>query len=176
ESLKQIRYQLIAYDLISHLLLDSGAAQDAAAWCRRGLELARGARVTFWCPRIEANLAIARLRLGDLEVGMELDRAAGYCRRNSARHQLARCLAGLAELALARGDAAACFANAAELLALAGPPGLCELAAEARRWRGAALLAQGRLDEGSEELKRAASAAEKIGRTRLAQAARAALG
>src|SRR6185295_3386200 len=37
ESLKQIRYQLIAYDLISHLLLDSGAAQDAAAWCRRGL-------------------------------------------------------------------------------------------------------------------------------------------
>jgi tetratricopeptide (TPR) repeat protein len=63
ESLKQIRYQLIAYDLISHLLLDSGAAQDAAAWCRRGLELARGARVTFWCPRIEANLAIARCAL-----------------------------------------------------------------------------------------------------------------
>ena len=176
ESLKQIRYQLIAYDLISHLLLDSGAAQDAAAWCRRGLELARGARITFWCPRIEANLAIARLRLGELEVGVELERAADYCRRNSERHQLARCLAGLAELALVRGDAAACLAHSAELLSLAEPAGLEELAAEARRWRGEALLAQGQLDQGRHELKGAASAAQKIGRTRLAQAARAALG
>jgi tetratricopeptide (TPR) repeat protein len=176
ESLKQVRYQLIAYDLISHLLLDSGAAQDAAAWCRRGLELARGARVTFWCPRIEANLAIARLRLGELDVGAELERAADYCRRNSERHQLARCLAGLAELALARGDAVASLAHSAELLSLATPAGLEELAAEARRWRGEALLAQGRLDEGRDELGRAASAAQKIGRTRLAQAAHAALG
>jgi tetratricopeptide (TPR) repeat protein len=126
-----------------HLLLDSGAAGDAAAWCRRGLELARSARITFWCPRLEANLAIARLRLGELEVGPELERAADYCRQNAEGFQLARCLAGLAELALARGDAAACLAHADELLSLVEPPGLAELAAEARRWRGEALLAQG---------------------------------
>ena len=87
--LKQIRYQLIAYDLVSHLLLDSGAAGDAAAWCRRGLELARSARITFWCPRIEANLAIARLRLGELEVGADLERArttAGRTPRVSSSH------------------------------------------------------------------------------------------
>jgi tetratricopeptide (TPR) repeat protein len=164
ESLKQVRYQIIAYDLISHLLLDSGAAHDAAAWCRRGLELARSARITFWCPRIEANLAIARLRLGELDVGEPLERAAAYCRQNAEGFQLARCLAGLAELALARGDAAACLAHADELLSLVEPPGLAELAAEARRWRGEALLAQGWREEGSEELRRAAFAAEKIGR------------
>lgn len=156
ESVKQVRYQLIAYDLVGHLLLDSGAALDAAAWCRRGLELARSARITFWCPRIEANLAIARLRLGELEVGAELERAADYCRQNAEGFQLARCLAGLAELALARGDATACLAHAAELLSLVEPPGMAELAAEARRWRGEALIAQGRREEGSEELARAA--------------------
>ena len=138
ESVKQIRYQLIAYDLVSHLLLDSGAARDAAAWCRRGLELARSARITFWCPRLEANLAIARLRLGELDVGPELERAADYCRQNAEGFQLARCLAGLAELALARGDAAACLDHAAELLALVEPAGMQEFAAEARRWRARA--------------------------------------
>jgi tetratricopeptide (TPR) repeat protein len=164
ESVKQVRYQLIAYDLVSHLLLDSGAARDAAAWCRRGLELARSARITFWCPRIEANLAIARLRLGELDVGEPLERAADYCRQNAEGFQLARCLAGLAELALARGDAAGCLAHADELLSLVEPPGLAELAAEARRWRGEALLVQGRREEASEELGRAVLAAEKIGR------------
>ena len=44
------------------------------------------------------------------------------------------------------------------------PPGLAELAAEARRWRGEALLVQGRREEASEELGRAVLAAEKIGR------------
>src|SRR5580765_831416 len=174
EGVKQIRYQLIAYDLVSHLLLDSGAAGDAVAWCRRGLELARSARITFWCPRLEANLAIARLRLGELEVGAELELAAHYCRQNAEGFQLARCLAGLAELALARGDAAACLLHAAELRSLVEPPGLAELAAEARRWRGEALLAQGRREEGREELERAANAADKIGRLRLAADARAA--
>ena len=175
ESVKQVRYQLIACDLVSHLLLDSGAARDAAAWCRRGLELARSARITFWCPRIEANLAIARLRLGELDVGPELERAADYCRQNAEGFQLARCLAGLAELALARGDAAACLAHADELLSLVEPPGLAELAAEALRWRGVALLALGRRDDGSEDLRRATSAAEKLGRARLAEESRAAL-
>jgi ATP/maltotriose-dependent transcriptional regulator MalT len=107
---------------------------------------------------------IARLRLGELEVGEPLERAAVYCRQNAEGFQLARCLVGLAELALARGDAAACLAHADELLSLVEPPGLAELAAEARRWRGEALLVQGRREEASEELGRAVLAAEKIGR------------
>jgi len=175
ESLKQIRYQLIAYDLIGHLLLDRGEHGEAAVWCERGLELARTARIPFWLPRIEAHLAIARLRMGARDVGPALERAAQYCRKHSEGFQLARCLEGLAELAAARGESAACLAHADELLSLVEPPGLKELAAVARRWRGAALLAQGRTEEGRDELMRAARVADHLGRARLAADARAAL-
>jgi tetratricopeptide (TPR) repeat protein/transcriptional regulator with XRE-family HTH domain len=175
EGLKQIRYQLIAYDLIGHLLIDAGRNREAVEQCERGLALAREKRITFWLPRIEANLAIARLRLGDLEVGPALERAAAYCRQNAEGHQLVRCLEGLAELALARGDAGACLAFAGELLSLVEPAGLRELAAQARRWRGEALLAQKQYAPAEEELLRAAKVAEEIGRLRLASDARAAL-
>jgi hypothetical protein len=104
-----------------------------------------------------------------------LERAAAYCRQNSEGHQLARCLEGLAELALARGDAAACQAYAGELLLLVEPAGLKELAAVARRWRGEALLAQQQHAAAGEELRRAVATAEEIGRPSLARDARAAL-
>ncbi|HWI36327.1 MAG TPA: hypothetical protein VNU64_07730, partial [Burkholderiales bacterium] len=90
-------------------------------------------------PRIEANLAIARLRRGDLDVGARLEGAAAYCRENSERHHLARCLEGLAELALARGDAARALACADELLALVEPVGARELAQRARAARDRAM-------------------------------------
>ncbi|TAK81690.1 MAG: tetratricopeptide repeat protein [Betaproteobacteria bacterium] len=138
ESLKQARYQLIAYDLLSHLLLELGRNREAAEQCERGLALSSANRVTFWRSRLEANLAIARLRLGELDVGPSLERAAAYCRQNREGFQLARCLEGLAELALARGDAAGCRAHAEELLALVEPAGLSELADHARRWRESA--------------------------------------
>jgi tetratricopeptide (TPR) repeat protein len=176
ESVKQARYQLIGYDFIAHLLLEAGKHREAAAQCTRGLELARSARVTFWCPRIEAHLAIARLRLGELQVDDALERAAEYCRQNSEVFQLARCLEGLAELSLAKGDAEACLAYAGELLVLVEPPGLKELAAQARRWRGCALLALGRVEEARRDLLYAAGVADAIGRPGLAADARAALG
>jgi tetratricopeptide (TPR) repeat protein len=175
ESVKQIRYQLIAYDLLGHLLIELGENRQAVEQCERGLALARRERVTFWRPRIEANLAIARLRLGDLEVGPALERAAAYCRQNSEGHQRVRCLEGLAELALARGDASGCLAYAGELLSLVEPAGLRELAAQAHRWRGEAFLAQKQYAPAREELLRAATAADQIGRLRLATDARAAL-
>jgi hypothetical protein len=157
------------------VLLDVGQNKQAAEQCERGLELARTERITFFQPRIEANLAIARLRLGELDVGPALERAAAYCKRHSEGHQLARCLEGLAELALARGDAAGCLSFAGELLLLVEPAGLRELAAQARRWRGEALLAQKHYAAAGEELLRAATAAEQIGRLRLAADARTAL-
>jgi len=175
ESVKQTRYQLIAYDLLGHLLLDLGRNDQAVEQCERGLELAREERITFWRPRIEANLAIARMRQGHLDVGPALEAALAYCRQNSEGHQMARCLEGLAELALARGDAARCLAYSDELLATVEPAGLRELAAQARRWRGEALLAQKQYAAAEQELARAAGAAEELGRLRPALDAHAAL-
>lgn len=175
ESVKHIRYQIIGHDLLSLLLTDMDRAAEAEQVGERGLSLAREKRITFWTPRLEANLAIARLRLGRLDVGPALERAAACCRQNAEGHQLARCLEGLAELALARGDPQACLAHADELLALVEPAGLRELAAQARRWRGEALLAQRRRAQAEEELRRAAGLAEEIGRARLLADVRKAL-
>jgi tetratricopeptide (TPR) repeat protein len=175
EGVKQTRYQLMAYDLLGHLLLELGLHREAAAHCESGLALAARERITFWRPRVEANLAIARLRSGDLAVGASLERALDDCRRHSVRHQMARCLEGLAELSLARGDAPGSLAFATELLEMVEPAGLRELAAQARRWKGEALSAMGDFVEAGRELERAASAAEAIGRPRIEADAHAAL-
>ena len=168
EGVKQTRYQLIAYDLLAHLLIDLGFDEQAAQQCERGLALAERERIVFWRPRIEANLAIARLRMGDLDVGPALEGALDECRRHSEVTQLTRCLEGLAQLALARGDAPGCLAFADELLLLVEPAGLRELAAVARRWRGEAMLAQGDHQGALEDLARALDGAQEIGRPRLA--------
>jgi tetratricopeptide (TPR) repeat protein/transcriptional regulator with XRE-family HTH domain len=175
EGVKQARYQLIACDLMAHLLLDLGLDRQAAEQCERGLALATRERITFWRPRIEANLAIARLRMGALDVGPALERALGECSANSESTQMTRCLEGLAELALARGDAAGCLAHAEELLSLVEPAGLRELAAHALRWRGEALLALGEPAVALDDLVLAAGVAEEIGRPRLAADAHGAL-
>jgi tetratricopeptide (TPR) repeat protein len=144
ESLKQIRYQLIAYELIGYLLLSVGRNAEAADYSERGLALAAEKRIRFWVPRIAANRAIARLRLGERDVGPALEAAAHDCRKNGERKQLARCLEALAECALVLGDARAALGYADELLSLVEAPALKELAARARRWRGEALLALGK--------------------------------
>ncbi len=175
ESLKQTRYQLIAYDLIGNLLLDLGLNDTAAEYSDRGLTLARDARITFWRPHIEANLAIARMRLGHLDVGPALEAALHHAGENCERNQMIRCLEGLVELALLRGDAGQCLALAAELLSHAETAGLKEFAAQARRWSGEALAATGKRAGAIEQLSLAAASAEKIGRVRLAWDATAAL-
>jgi tetratricopeptide (TPR) repeat protein len=168
ESLRQTRYQLIAHDLMGYLLIDVGAHDRAVEVSERALALGRAAGITFWRPRIEANLAIASIRLGRLDVGPLLEDALQGARENRERTQLVRCLEGLAELALARGDAAASLRFSDELLSLAQRGELKELAAYGRRWRGAALAASGDRAAAAAELRLAAAAADQIGRVRLA--------
>jgi tetratricopeptide (TPR) repeat protein/transcriptional regulator with XRE-family HTH domain len=168
ESTRQTRYQLIAYDLMGYLLIDIGQHERAVELSERALALASAARITFWRPRIEANLAIASIRLGLLHVGPLLENAMAEARANREGTQGARCLEGLAELAFARGDAAAALRHADELLTLAQRGGLKELAANARRLRGEALAAGGDRVAGAAELALAAEAADQVGRVRLA--------
>jgi tetratricopeptide (TPR) repeat protein len=176
ERLKQTRYQLIAYHFLGNLLLDLGLDERAAETSAQALELAREAGITFWRLHIEANLAIARMRLGRLDAGPALEAAMRQAGENCERKQMARCLEGLTELALRRGEAAGCLAHAAQLLALAQSAGMKELEAQARFWQGEGLAASGQREAAARELSVAAAAAEKIGRVRLARDAFAALG
>lgn len=175
ESLKQVRYQFIAYDFIGHLLLDLGLDALALEHMERGLALSRGTGIDFWRAAIEAHRAIARCRLGERDVEPPLEDALAQARRSSERYLMTRCLEGLAEIALARGDAARGRRLAHELLALAEPNGLRELEASARRWLGEAWLAEKSYPQAQAELSRAAALAEEIGRVRLAMDAEAGL-
>ncbi len=175
ESLKQVRYQLIAYDFIGHLLLDLGLNEQAVEQLERGLALGRDTGILFWRAAIDAHLAVARSRLGQKDVAPALQATLEQTRRTSERYMMVRCIDGLAEIALAAGDASRCRAYGDELLAIAVPNGLRELEAVARRWRGEALLAEKDYVEAQAELSRAATLAKDIGRVRLQMDAEAAL-
>jgi tetratricopeptide (TPR) repeat protein len=168
ESVRHTRYQMIAYDFLTVLLLDLGLNRKAVETGERGLARAKAESVMFWRPRLEANLAIARLRLGDLNVGPALEAALAYCRQYSEHFQAMRCLEGLAELSLARGDHAGCLEIAAQMLGQAEAAGAIEMVAQARRWRGQALLARNDMEGAGRELATAARAAYELGRVRLA--------
>ena len=175
ESLRQTRYQVIAYDVMGQLLIDLGLHDRTVELSERALALASEARLNFWLPRIEANFAIASTRLGRLDVGPRLEGALRQARENREGTQQVRCLEGLAELALARGDADAALRFSGELLELAQGGGLKELAAQAQRLRGEALAARGERDAAKDSLSRAVAVAEGLGRVRLARDAHAAL-
>ena len=175
ERLKLPRYQVMAYELLTSLLLDVDLKQHALETSERGLALADAAKITFWRVRSEATHAIARMRLGDLEVGPALNGTLRRARDNDERTQMLRCLEGLAELALRRGELDACSALAEEMLALADGAGMKELAARGHLWCGQALAASGKRDAAIERLALAAEAAEKIGSVRLTRDATEAL-
>jgi len=167
ESLRQVRYQLIAYDFIGHLLLDLGLNELAVEHLERGLALGRDTGILYWRAAIDTHLAVARSRLGQ-EINIPtLESVLEQTRRTSERYMMVRCLDGLAEIALASGSTKRCRAYGDELLALAEPNGLRELEAVARRWRGEALFVEKDYMAAQAELSRAAALAEDIGRVRL---------
>ena len=68
EILKLVRYQIMAHELMGHLLLDLNNNEKAAAVLEQGLSIARDANIMYWRPRLQASLAIARVRCGDLDL------------------------------------------------------------------------------------------------------------
>ena len=175
ESLRQTRYQFIAYDCIGHLLLDLGLNELTIEHLERGLALGRDTGILFWRATIDTHLAVARSRLGQKVDMPALQATLEQTRRTAERYMMVRCIDGLAEIALAAGDASRCRAYGDELLAIAEPNGLRELEAVARRWRGEAMFVEKDYVEAQAELSRAAALAEAIGRVRLQMDAQAAL-
>ncbi|MGA8031433.1 MAG: AAA family ATPase [Casimicrobiaceae bacterium] len=175
ESLKQVRYQFIAYDFIGHLLLDLGLNEQAVEQMECGRALGHDTGIMFWRATIDTHLAVARSRLGQRDAAPALQAVLEQTRRTSERYMMVRCLDGLAEIALAAGDTRRCRAYGDELLMIAEPNGLRELEASARRWRGEAWLAEKNYAEAQSELSRAAALADDVGRVRLRMDTQAAL-
>jgi transcriptional regulator with XRE-family HTH domain/tetratricopeptide (TPR) repeat protein len=167
EGLKQVRYQLIAFGYVGELLLDLNLHEPAVEHMERGLSLARSSGINFWRAAMEAQMAVAQLRLGRHPGSSELEAVLARMRRASERYLMLPCLDALAELALARGDAQRCREFSNELLALAVANGLLEVEARARRWLGEAYLAESAHAEAHAEFARAAALAQQVGRVRL---------
>jgi len=169
ERSKLPRYQLMAYEMLASLLLEVNLNRQALEVSEHGRALGDSAGINFWRVRREATHSIARMRLGDLDVGPALNATLRWARENDERSQMVTCLEGLAELALRRGELDACRSYAEEMLTLAGGAGMKELAARGHRWRGEALAALGERDAAVGDLTVAAATAEKIGRVRIAK-------
>ncbi|MEJ7669926.1 MAG: hypothetical protein WKH97_14590 [Casimicrobiaceae bacterium] len=117
---------------------------------------------------LQTNLAIARTRMGRLDVQAELEQALSYAQARREGWFSTRCLEGLAEISLARGNTGQCLAYADELLRLAKGGKLREMMARAHRWRGEAFLADKAYGPAASELYCAAELSAQLGRLRLA--------
>jgi hypothetical protein len=167
ESLKLTRYQLAGNMFLGMLLLDLGLNAECAKHSKLAIQLADDAGITFWRMRLEANLAIAHMRLGDYSVRPALKAALQKAVENAERHQMIRCLEALTELAFRRGEHEECIKLADELGTHAAASGLREYAARSFRWRGEALAAIGDRDTGIDQLAVATERAKEIGRPHL---------
>ena len=168
ETLRLVRYQMMAHDALGCLFLDLNLPEQASQHFERGLGLARDAGILYWRPRLQANLVIAQLRLGNQIDRAALLTAAQYSQDHSEAWLTLRCLEALAESALANGDADGCITYADQLLALAARGDMRELIGQAHRLRGLAWLAVNAHESARTELALGLRLAEQIGRVRLA--------
>jgi tetratricopeptide (TPR) repeat protein len=146
---------------------DLNLPERAKAIHTEGVQVALTRKIGNWLPRLQANLAIDRLRLGELEVEVDLEEALATTLRRGQELHAPPCLEGLAELALIKGEPQRALDCADQLLALAEPRGMREAVAQAQRWRGEALLAAENVAAAEIALQRAAELAADINRARL---------
>jgi len=175
ETLGLVRYQMMAHDALGCLFLDLNLPGEASEHFERGLQLAYDAAIKYWVPRLQANLAIAQLRLGGSCDLSRLQDALQHSQDYREGWLASRCMEALAESALAEGDAQGCISHADQLLALASRGGMRALIGQAHCLRGRAWLAVNSYQAARKELTLAVTLAEQIGRVRLAWECRGAL-
>ncbi len=167
EILGVVRFMCLALDNLGHLYQELNLLDRADAAHQQVMDLMLQNESTYWLPRAQANHAINRIRRGDLNVENNLIAALDLAVSREQEFHAVRALEGLAELGIARQDARFACRYADQLLKLAEARGMQEMIAQARRWRGEALMLTGQLDEAQAELMQAAAAATRMGRVRL---------
>ncbi len=175
ESIEAKRFHSLLLDMYGTIWQELNLPDRAKIAHKQAVALAQQADAGWWMPRLQANLAIDRLRLGDLDGEKILQSTFEKAMSRRLEIHAVRCLEGLAELALAQSKPHQALHYAEQLQHLAEPGGMRELVAQAHRWRGEALLALGELKMAAAELEQALGLAEAIGRPRLAWDLHAAL-
>jgi len=168
ETLGLVRYQMMAHDALGCLWLGLNLPEEAVAHFDRGLRLARDAGIKYWLPRLQANLAIAQLRLGTPCSRVALQAAQQYAHAHNEGWLTLRCLEALADLALVEGDAQGCINHARQLLALASRGNMRELIGRAHCLLGRAWLAGNAYEAARKDLIEALGECKGIGQIPLA--------
>lgn len=168
ESIGAKRFQSLLLDMYGTIWQELNLLDRAKAAHQQAVKLAKEADADWWLPRIQANLAIDRLRLGDLDVAEPLQAAFEDAMSRRLEMHAVRCLEGQAELALKQGQPEQALEYAEQLQRLAEPGGMRETVAQAQRWRGEAYLALDDPAQAAAALEQALALAETIGRPRLA--------
>jgi tetratricopeptide (TPR) repeat protein len=175
EGLGSRRLRSFALDVRGTIWQELNQLERAEADHTAGIRVAKEGGNGFWLPRLQANLAIDRLRRGDLSVGETLQAVLEDALAHELQGHAVRCLEGLAEWGLAKGEPQQALAYVAQLHELAEPGGMREVVAQAARWRGEARLVLGQWEAATADLQQALTLAKELGRLRLVWDVQAAL-
>lgn len=161
-------FQTIALDTIGELYREIGMLDKAEAYHNQACDTASETNAGNWLSRIQANLAIDRIRQGRLDVEPLLQKNLALTLQRGQELHTPRCLEGLVELSLARGDFQSALDYAEQSFNLAEPRGMREAAARACFLRGQTLLQVGDFPAAEAALQDAAVREQQLGRPRLA--------
>jgi tetratricopeptide (TPR) repeat protein len=162
-----VRFLSMAYDFLGYLYQDLNLTQAALEMFTLGLNTALQGQVGFWMPRLSANVAITRLRLGDLSAVGELEVAFAVATEDYQRFHAVRALEGLLEAGILTGEPDRTLHYADVLQSMCELGNLRELHMQVHRWRSAAYRLLGQLDRAAGELALAQEIAATIERPRL---------
>jgi tetratricopeptide (TPR) repeat protein len=162
-----VRFLSMAYDFLGYIYQDLNLTEAALEAHTMGLNTALTGQVGFWMPRLSANVAVTRLRLGDLSAVGELEVAFAVATEDYQRFHAVRALEGLLEAGIISGEPERTLHFAGVLEEMCKMGELRELQVQVHRWRSVAYRHMGQLDEAASELERAKLASQEIDRPRL---------
>jgi tetratricopeptide (TPR) repeat protein len=162
-----VRFLSMAYDFLGYIYQDLNLTQAALDAHTVGLNTALKGQVGFWMPRLSANVALMRLRLGDLSAVGELEVAYAVAMEDYQRFHAARALEGLLEAGIVRGEPERTLHYAEVLEGICRMGDLREVQVQVHRWRSAAYRLLGQWDQAAAALEQAERTATAIERPRL---------
>jgi DNA-binding SARP family transcriptional activator len=162
-----VRFLSMAYDFLGYIYQDLNLTQAALDAHTIGLNTALTGQVGFWMPRLSANVAITRLRLGDLSAVGELEVAFAVAMEDYQRFHAVRALEALMEAGIMRGEPDRTLHYATMLEGMCELGNLRELGVQVNRWRSVAYRLLGEMDQAQKALEKAKAAAQEIERPRL---------
>ncbi len=157
------RFVAMGLETLGTIYQDMGRYAEAETLHNRAIQLMMRQEWAFWQPRLLANLALDRLRAGDLNVASMLRQALELGVSSGQIAHAVRALEALAEFHIVRREPEVALAYATQLMQIAELGGMRQMMGSAQYWRGEALLMMGMREEALSALAAAQTQIEAAG-------------